>query len=291
MSEQIIALLENPEPERWATGFEFTEGPLWHPEGYFTFADIRTSRLYKLASGGSPEIIRENTGNGNGNTFDLQGNLLLCEGGNRQVTRMTPDGQVAPIATHHEGKRLNRPNDIICRSDGMIYFTDLGTSVPLSEREIPHFGVYRIALDGTVSLFAGCEAPNGLAFSPDEQTLYVSNTKFTQYIHDFEVAADGTMGRRRFFADMSSDEKDGVPDGMKVDAAGRIFCTGAGGLWVFEANGTSLGMLRLPEIPANVAFGGPDLKTLFVTARTSVYALRVKTPGLPHPRFAPARPG
>jgi gluconolactonase len=286
VTDTLESLFESTEPERWATGFEFTEGPLWHPDGYFTFVDIRTSRIYKLAQGGSPEIIRENTGNGNGNTFDLDGNFILCEGGNRRVTRMFPDGRVEVIAARHEGQRLNRPNDVICRSDGTIYFSDLGSSVPLAERDIAHFGVYRIATDGSISLFAGCEAPNGLAFSPDEKTLYVSNTKFTAYIHAFEVADDGAMIRRRFFADMSSDETDGVPDGMKIDAEGRIFCTGAGGLWVFEANGTPLGLLRLPEIPANLAFGGPDLKTMFLTARTSVYALRVTTPGLPHPRFA-----
>jgi gluconolactonase len=285
MTDKLAALFESTEPERWATGFQFTEGPLWHPDGYFTFVDIRTSRIYKLAHDASPEIIRENTGNGNGNTFDLDGNFILCEGGNRRVTRMYWDGRVEPIAVRIDGQRLNRPNDVICRSDGTMYFTDLGSSVPLADRDIAHFGVYRIATDGTVSLFAGCEAPNGLAFSPDEQTLYVSNTKFTAYIHAFEVASDGTMIRRRFFADMSSDETDGVPDGMKVDSEGRIFCTGAGGLWVFEADGTPLGLLRLPEIPANLAFGGRDLKTMFLTARTSVYALRVKTPGLPHPRF------
>jgi gluconolactonase len=281
MTATLESLFESTEAERWATGFQFTEGPLWHPDGYFTFVDIRASRVYKLAGPGQePEIVRENTGNGNGNTFDLDGNFILCEGGNRQVTRMYADGRVEPIAVRHDGNRLNRPNDVICRSDGTIYFTDLGSSVPLSEREIPHFGVYRVTPDGTLSLFAGCEAPNGLAFSPDEKTLYVSNTKFLACIQAFEVGADGAMIRRRFFADMSSDETDGVPDGMKVDAEGRIFCTGAGGLWVYESDGSFVGLLRLPEIPANLAFGGPDLKTMFLTARTSVYALRVKTPGL-----------
>ncbi len=223
MTDKLAALFASTEPERWATGFQFTEGPLWHPDGYFTFVDIRTSRIYKLTQGGSPEIIRENTGNGNGNTFDLDGHFILCEGGNRQVTRMYPDGRVEPIAVRIDGQRLNRPNDVICRSDGTIYFTDLGSSVPLADRDIAHFGVYRIATDGVVSLFAGCEAPNGLAFSPDEKTLYVSNTKFTAYIHAFEVASDGTMIRRRFFVDMSSDETDGVPDGMKVDTRGPHF--------------------------------------------------------------------
>lgn len=286
MSDDLSSLFETSGAERWATGFQFTEGPLWHPDGFFTFVDIRASRLYRLAPGGSPEVVRENTGEGNGTTFDLEGNLLMCEGGNRRVTRISADGRVEPIAERVDCQRINRPNDVICRSDGNVYFTDLGTRLPLPEREIPHHGVYRIAPDGTVSLFAGCEAPNGLAFSPDERTLYVSNTRFTQYIHAFEVASEGTMVRRRIFADMSSDESDGVPDGMKVDAEGRIFCTGAGGTWIFAPDGTNLGMLRTPEIPANLSFGGPDLRTLFITARTSVYAIRVKSPGLPHPWYA-----
>jgi gluconolactonase len=194
MTATLESLFESTEAERWATGFQFTEGPLWHPKGYFTFVDIRASRVYKLAAPGeAPEIVRENTGNGNGNTFDLDGHFILCEGGNRQVTRMYADGRVEPIAVRHDGNRLNRPNDVVCRSDGTIYFTDLGSSVPLSEREIPHFGVYRVTRDGTVSLFAGCEAPNGLAFSPDEKTLYVSNTRFQACIQAFEVGADGAM--------------------------------------------------------------------------------------------------
>ena len=136
-----------------------------------------------------------------------------------------------------------------------------------------------------MTLVAECEYPNGLAFSPDESILYVANTRFAQYIHALELDANGALVRRRIFADMSSDETDGVPDGMKVDVEGRVYCTGPGGTWVFEPDGTHLGIIRTPEIPANLAFGGQDLKTLFFTARTSVYALQVKTPGQPHPRF------
>jgi gluconolactonase len=184
-----------------------------------------------------------------------------------------------------EGKRLNRPNDVVCKSDGSIYFTDPGLRVPLADRELPSAGVYRIAPDGKTSLVADCEYPNGLAFSPDERVLYVANTRWTQYIHALEIAGDGKLIRRRIFADMSSDETDGVPDGMKVDVEGRVFCTGPGGTWVFAPDGTRLGIIRTPEVPANCAFGGPDLRTLFLTARTSVYALRVKVPGRPHPWY------
>ena len=210
----------------------------------------------------------------------------MCEGGNRRVTRMHADGRVEVLADRYEGKRLNRPNDVVCKSDGSIYFTDPGLRVPLAERELPHNGVYRVTPDGAITLVADCEYPNGLAFSPDERILYVANTRWAQYIHELHLGGDGLLARRRIFADMSSDEPDGVPDGMKLDVEGRIYCTGPGGTWVFAPDGTHLGIIRTPEIPANFAFGGPDLRTLFFTARTSVYALRVKVPGLPHPRFA-----
>jgi gluconolactonase len=248
--------------------------------------DIRVSRLYRLVPGKTPEIVRDNTSEGNGTTFDLQGRLIICEAGNRRVARIHADGRVEPLAERYEGKRLNRPNDVVCKSDGSIYFTDPGLRVPLAERELSAAGVYRVAPDGAITLIADCEYPNGLAFSPDERILYVANTRWAQYIHALELGPDGTMVRRRIFADMSSDETDGVPDGMKVDVEGRVYCTGPGGTWVFAPDGTRLGIIRTPEVPANLAFGGPDLRTLFFTARTSVYTLRVKVPGQPHPWYA-----
>ncbi len=286
MGEALSEILDSTEPERPATGFGFTEGPAWHPDGFYYFVDIRASRLYRLVPGGTPAVVREHTGEGNGTTFDLHGRLLMCEGGHRRVTRMDADGRIETVAERYEGKRFNRPNDIICKSDGSIYFTDPGLRVPLPERELPYAGVYRVTPDGTVALIADCEYPNGLAFSPDERILYVANTRWTPYIHALELGPDGTLVRRRIFADMSSDETDGVPDGMKVDVAGRVYCTGAGGTWVFAPDGTNLGVIRTPEIPANLTFGGPDLRTVFFTARTSVYTLRVKVPGQPHPWYA-----
>jgi gluconolactonase len=285
MSDALAAILETPQAERLATGFGFTEGPLWHPDGFYYFVDIRRSTLHRLTPGKAPELVRADTGEGNGTTFDLQGRLVLCEGGNRRVTRAAAGGRIEVLVDRYEGKRLNRPNDVVCRSDGSIFFTDPGLRVPLAERELPYAGVYRIAPDGAVALVADCEYPNGLAFSPDERVLYVANTRWAQYIHALEVDGAGTLVRRRIFADMSSGETDGVPDGMKVDVEGRIFCTGPGGTWVFAPDGARLGIIRTPEVPANVAFGGPDLRTLFLTARTSVYALRVRTPGQPHPWY------
>ena len=289
MADPLSAILDAMPAQRLATGFVFTEGPLWHPDGFFYFVDVRASMLYRLPPGGAPEVVREKTGGGNGTTFDLQGRLVLCEGDHRRVTRRDADGRFEVLMDRFEGKRLNRPNDVVCRSDGSIYFTDPGLRVPLAEREVPHAGVYRIAPDGAVSLVADFEYPNGLAFSPDERRLYVANTRWAQYIHLLDLDGRGQMVRRRIFADMSSDETDGVPDGMKVDVEGRVYCTGPGGTWVFAPDGRRLGIIRTPEVPANLAFGGPDLRTLFFTARTSVYAMRVKAPGQPHPWYEKRR--
>jgi len=285
MADALSSILESATADRVATGFVFTEGPLWHPDGFYYFVDLRQSRLHRITPGRPAELVRDKTGEGNGTTFDLQGRLVICEGGNRRVTRWSADGSSEILMDRWEGKRLNRPNDVVCRSDGSIYFTDPGLRVPLAQREVDHAGVYRIAPDGATSLVADCEYPNGLAFSPDERTLYVANTRWSQYIHALELDAAGAVVRRRIFADMSSDETDGVPDGMKVDVQGRVFCTGPGGTWVFAPDGTHLGIIRTPEVPANLAFGGPDLRTLFLTARTSVYTLRVKVPGQPHPWY------
>ena len=285
MADGLAQILDTREAERLATGFVFTEGPLWHPDGFYYFVDVRASMLYRLEPGRAPEVVRDRTGGGNGTTFDLEGRLVNCEGDNRRVTRTSADGRVVVLVDRFEGKRLNRPNDVVCRSDGSIYFTDPGLRVPLAERELTSAGVYRVAPDGTITLIVDCEYPNGLAFSPDERVLYVANTRWTQYIHAIELDVGGAMVRRRIFADMSSDETDGVPDGMKVDVHGRVYCTGPGGTWVFAPDGERLGIIRTPEVPANLAFGGPDLRTLFFTARTSVYALRVKVPGQPHPWY------
>jgi gluconolactonase len=301
MATSLADVVESSQPERLATGFVFTEGPVWHPEGYWLFVDVRASRIYRLMPGGQPEIIREQSGGSNGMTFDRQGRLLICEGENRQVTRRESDGTYTPIAQRLDGKRLNRPNDIVTRSDGSIYFTDPGGRLSPEERELGFSGVHRLAPDGTLTnATADTEYPNGLAFSPDERVLYVAITRRDercleekargevcphQFIRAFDVAADGTLSHNRMFANMAS-AADGVPDGMKVDVEGRVYCTGPEGCWVFDASGRHLGIMRLPEIPANCAWGGPDHRTMLLTARTSVYAMRMKTPGTPIPRAA-----
>ncbi len=304
MTEYLEGIVESgQEAQQLATDFAFTEGPLWHPDGYWLFVDLRREPpvIHRMSpAGGTPEIIREPSGGTNGMTLDLQGRLLMCEGDNRRIARMEPDGTINVVADRWDGKRFHRPNDIVCRSDGSIYFTNPSGRVPEAEQEIEWPGtIHRIAPDGSVHMSAhDIDFPNGIAFSPDESTLYVSNTrklgerpdqywdgevKPNQFIQAYDVAADGSLSNSRRFGDMASAE-DGVPDGMKVDAEGRVYCTGSGGVWVFSPAGEHIGIIRVPEIPANCAFGGPDFRTMLFTARASVYSLRMTTPGNPLPR-------
>jgi gluconolactonase len=287
-------ILETTQAERLATGFVFTEGPLWHPDGYYYFVDIRTNSLYRLTPGKAAELVTKTNG-GNGTTFDLQGRVVMCEGGGRRVIRVSADGKIEPLVERYMGGRFNRPNDVVCRSDGSLYFTDPDKRVPYGEREIPGPAgidntwdgarVYRVMPDGAVSVAAQCEYPNGLALSPDERTLYVANTRSSKYIHAIELDAAGQMVGRRIFADMNAGDKPGIPDGLKVDSRGHVYCTGPGGIWVFDAGGKHIGTIEFPEQAVNFAFGGPDLRTLFCCAHTSVYTLRVKAPGNPHPWY------
>ncbi len=293
MADRLSEIIESPEAERLATGFVFTEGPLWHPDGYLLFVDIRTSRIYRLEPGGEPEIVREDSGESNGMAFDSQGRMVICEMVNRQVTRREDDGSYTTLADSYNGQRLNRPNDVALKSDGSLYFTNPGRQrLDPADVEMSFNSVHRIFPDGGVEVVVpGFEYPNGLAFSPDERTLYVANTRPGQYIIAYDVDAEGGVGRARHFADMPSEtDTNGVPDGMKVDAEGRVYCTGPGGCWVFEPSGALMGIIRLPEFPANCAWGGPDNRTMFFTANTSVYSMRMKTAGTPIPmgRAAPA---
>ena len=285
MADNLSLIVESSEAERLATGYLLAEGPLWHPDSYLIFADVRRNHIFRLIPGGEPELIRENSGGANGMTFDLQGRLIMCEGDNRRVTRMEPDGTITPIAERWEGRRLHRPNDVVGRSDGSLYFSNPGARLEPSLREIDFNGVHRIAPDGMVTaVVTEMEYPNGLAFSPDEDILYVANSRPSRYLSAFDVRPDGSATNGRVFADMSSDAPVGVPDGIKVDVEGRVYCAGPGGCWVFEPSGDLLGVIRLPENPANCAWGGPDNRTMFVTARTSVYSLRMKTPGVRVPQ-------
>ena len=287
-------VLETTEAERVATGFTFTEGPLWHPDDYWYFVDLRPNRLHRIKLGQKAELVRMTEG-GNGTTFDLQGRLIVCEGDARRVTRTDASGKVETLADNYQGGRFNRPNDVVCHSNGSIYFTDPDKRRPYHEREIPGragdnnlwdgAGVYRVATDGSISRLANCEYPNGLALSPDERTMYVANTRSSKYIHSIKLDAAGNMTGRGIFADLNEGTEPGIPDGLKVDSSGRVYCTGPGGIWVMAPDGKRVGIIRFPEQSVNFAFGGPDMRTLFCCAHTSVYTLRVKVPGNPHPWY------
>ena len=284
MDEGLVGIVEAGEAQRLATGFVFTEGPLWVADGYWLFDDVRTSHVYKLAPGGEAEVVRANSDQSNGMTFDMQGRIVVCEMESRQVQRWERDGSLTPIATHWDGKRLNRPNDVICASNGDIYFTDPGIRMEEHEKELDFFGVYRLSPDGDLQpVIRDFDFPNGLALSPDERTLYVANSRPDMQVRAFDRQEDGTVTNGRVFAGLVSDAPEGVPDGMKVDTAGRVFTTGPGGCWVYSPAGEHLGTIVLPEVPANCAFGGEDYRTLFFTARTSVYSVRVTTPGVRPP--------
>lgn len=287
-------VLETTEAEKVASGFVFTEGPLWHPDDFWYFVDLRPNRLHRIKLGQKPELVRITEG-GNGTTFDLQGRLIVCEGDARRVTRTDASGKVEALADNYQGGRFNRPNDVVCHSNGSIYFTDPDKRRAYHEREIPGrdgdnnlwdgAGVYRVATDGSISRLANCEYPNGLALSPDERTMYVANTRSSKYIHAIKLDAAGHMIGRSIFADMNEGDEPGIPDGLKVDSLGRVYCTGPGGIWVFAPEGKRVGIIKFPEQSVNFAFGGPDMRTLFCCAHTSVYTLRVKVPGNPHPWY------
>ena len=284
MATTLSDIVESSEPTKVASGFVFTEGPLWHSDGTLTFVDIRRAQIIRLGTDGKTEIIRESSGESNGMTFDRQGRVVICEMVNRRLTRMENDTYTV-VADKVNGKRLNRPNDVIGKSDGSLYFTNPGRErLEPADVDLDTNNVLRVKPDGTVDvIIQQFDYPNGLAFSADEKILYVANTRPDKFIMAYDVNADGTVSNGRHFADMSSEEA-GVPDGMKVDVESRVYCTGPGGCWVFERSGELIGIIKLPEYPANCGWGGPDNKTMYFTANTSVFSMRMKTAGTKIPK-------
>lgn len=270
--------------EKIATGFLFTEGPLWHAaEKYLLFSDMPGDHLRRWSARDGVTTFRKPCAQSNGLAFDRAGRLIVCEHATSRVTRTEVDGSSTVIASHHGDKELNSPNDVVVKSDGGIYFTDpvygrkeyFGNPRPL---QLDFRGVYRATPDGTLTLLADdFGQPNGLCFSRDERLLFVNDTE-RQHIRVFDVAADGTLSNSRVFAGTKGDGA-GAPDGMKVDSAGNVYCCGPGGIHVFGPDATCLGVIRIPEYTANFCFGDDDRRSLYVTASTSVYRLRVKTPG------------
>jgi gluconolactonase len=288
--------------ERVAGGFEFTEGPVWSPDGALLFSSPNTNSIYRL----DPELERVTlfrpksgyTGvdigrylqpGSNGLTFDPAGRLVMCQHGNRRILRVNPHGDTTVIADAYDGRRLNSPNDVVCRSDGSVWFTDPPFGRPGMaddpDRELDFSGVFRVSPDGTIVLIDdSLEGPNGLAFSPDERTLYVGNwDPESKVVVRYELSADGDVLDRSILFDMTDAPGEDAVDGLKVDVAGNLYVCGPGGIWVISPEGERIDLIELPEAPHNLAFGGEDARDLYVTALTSVYRLRTDVPGInPH---------
>jgi gluconolactonase len=279
---------EGAEVERLATGFDFTEGPIWNAEGnYLLFSDmVGDVRRRWDERDGITEVARPSN-KGNGMTYDAEDCLIVCEHATSQVVRQRPDGSFETIASHYRGKELNSPNDVVVKSDGSVYFTDptfgrLPDFGVEREQELDLQGVYRLpAGDGDLQLLVDdFEQPNGLCFSPDESLLYVNDTP-RAHIRVFDVRPDGTLANGRlFFENIGRGViEEGVPDGMKCDERGNVYVTGPGGIWVISPEAEHLGMIEAPENVHNLNWGDPDWRTLYLTCITSLYRVQMKVAG------------
>lgn len=265
--------------EKLAGDFQFTEGPVWvAANNELIFSDIPADRIVRFKDG-KFETIRTPSHNANGLTLDMHGRLLACEHGSRRVTRAQTDGKIITLAERFEGKRLNSPNDLVVKSDGAIYFTDPPFGVKREEQELDLQGVYRIAPDGKTLTVAARDfaKPNGLAFTPDEKVLYITDTE-RGHIRAFDVTDDGALVNGRVFTPHAPGA-----DGMKVDREGNVYCACRHGVTVYDRTGKQLGTFATLDQPTNCAFGGADGKTLFITARPSLYRVRLALPGVSAP--------
>ena len=268
------------------SGFWFTEGPIWHPvEKHLTFSDIPGNHIRRWSASGGIVSFRNPSNKTNGNTYDRHGRMLSCEHATSRVTRTDLDGKITVLVTHYKDKTLNSPNDIVVKSDGRIYFTDptYGRTADfglLREPELDFRGVYRMDEDGGhLTLLADdFIQPNGLCFSRDERRLFVNDTE-RGHIRVFDVDAKGLLTGGDILAQLTG-TGDGGPDGMKVDRDNNLYCCGPGGLHVLTADGHSLGVIKTPEALANFTWGGDDMQSIFLTASTSLYRVRTRTPGV-----------
>jgi len=266
--------------DRVATGFGFTEGPVWDPAGFLYVSDETINKIFRVyvKDGRKEEVIA--LGDPDGNTYDQHGRLIDCASVLRAIIAVSADGKYKVLADRFEGKKFNSPNDVIVGPDGAFYFTDPTLDLPEGQKqEIPFQGVYRLDSSGNVRLLTkDLTQPNGLAFSPDGKRFYVDDSK-QRNIRVYDFSADATLSNGRIFGEEPGGKGEGVPDGMKVDEKGNLFVTGPKGIWVWDVNGNHLGTIATPEQPANLAWGGADLRTLYITATTSVYRLDTKTKG------------
>ncbi len=290
-------LTAQPRLERVATGFDFTEGPLWTRDGGLLFSSPNTNAIYRWSPLGTVSVFRSKSGyagldigryaqpGSNGLTFDPEGRLAICQHGNRRVVRVEPHGNITVLADRYAGARLNSPNDLVYRSDGALFFTDPPFGLPEAYgdpgKELGFSGVFCVR-DGEVSLVTDeLAGPNGLAFSPDERYLYVGNwDPLRTVVMRYELAADGSVVSAETFFDMTADPGEDAIDGIKVDIEGNLFVCGPSGIWVLAADGRHLGTLELPENPHNLAWGDDDACGLYVTALTSIYRLRLGIAGI-----------
>ncbi len=279
--------------EKVAGGFQFTEGPLWFKEtGNVWFSDVQGNVTRQLAPDGTvSEILRPGGYDGkdapegafigpNGMTFDKDGNVLICQHGNRRIARRNKAGVLTTLIDRFEGKRLNSPNDLVFKSDGALYFTDPPYGLTKGDddpkKELAFNGIYRLQGGKLTLLNKEMSRPNGIAFSPDEKWLYVANSDPARKVWmKFPVNEDGTLGPGRVFADVTAEQSEGLPDGLKVDGKGNVWATGPGGVWIYSAEGKHLGTIKPTEVPANCAFA-EEGGVLWMTARTSVYRIKLK---------------
>ncbi|HET8925727.1 MAG TPA: SMP-30/gluconolactonase/LRE family protein [Candidatus Acidoferrum sp.] len=264
---------------RVATGFGFTEGPVWDAAGFLYVSDETLNKVFRVYLDGRKEELIS-LGDPDGNTFDGDQNLIDCASVLRAIVRINADGKYTVLADRFEGKKFNSPNDVITGPDSALYFTDPTLDLAEGEKqEIPFQGVYRLDAKGSVRLLTkDLTQPNGLAFSPDGKRFYVDDTK-QRNIRVYNFNSDGTLANGRIFGDESGGKGDGAPDGMKVDLAGNLYVTGPKGIWVWDSQAHHLGTIILPEQPANLAWGDSDYGTLYITATTSIYRLRTSANG------------
>lgn len=284
--------LEAKSPEFWklisrdakletvASGFGFTEGPVWDKAGFLYVSDEEQNKIFRVyvKDGRKEELI--SLGDPDGNTYDRQGRLIDCASVLRAIIAISKDGKYEVLADKFEGKKLNSPNDVILGPHGALYFTDPTLDLVKGEKqEIPFQGVYRLDADGKLTLLTkDLTQPNGLAFSPDGKKFYLDDDEHRN-IRVYDVGKDGSLSNGRLFGEEPGGKGDGVPDGIKVDLHGNLFVTGPKGIWVWSPDGVHLGTIALPEQPANLTWGGKDLRTLYITATTSVYRLDTKVTG------------
>jgi gluconolactonase len=287
----------NPKIFKLAEGFQFTEGPVWVKPGYLLFSDPNANKIYRYTASGALSVFKSNSGysgkdiaeyfqpGSNGLTLDPQGRLTINEHGNRRITRLEQDGKLTVLADRFEGKRLNSPNDLVYRSDGTLFFTDPPFGLPKfyddPRKELPYSGVFALYKGHLRLVSTDLKGPNGIAFSPDERYLYVGNwDPEKKIVMRYEINPDATLSNGKVFFDMTSAAGKDAIDGIKVDEQGNLYVSGPGGLWIISSAGEHLGTIAAPKHPHNLAWGGDDGKTLYMTAQGTLYRMPLNVPGI-----------